>query len=193
MLPLIPYNGILRPAFMLVAIGLSFEVLKRNRDHAHYKRIIFAMGFVYMLFLLYATLLSRTVAKASTYRLEPMLSLRQAITIEGGIWSLLQGDFAALQLDDPKSLEAIAVNLLLMVPLGYLIPLMLDIRGKAVKGWQVLLAASLSSAMIEFIQLITRLGILDVDDWLFNTFGAAVGYAFYRRFLKKSSKTAHET
>lgn len=192
MLPLIPYNGILRPAIMLAGICLSVEALRRKKDYAYYKKLLFSTGFLYVLFLLYATFLSRTVAKTSTYRLEPMLSFRQAVSIEGGIWALLQGDLAAIQLDAPQSLEAIVVNLLLMVPLGYLIPLILDIHGKAVKGWQVVMAASLSSAMIEIIQLITRLGMLDVDDWLFNSVGAAVGYVFYVRFMKKRPKTAHK-
>lgn len=188
-----PYNGIMRPAIMLAAIYFSFEMLARKRNRPYYKRLLFFVGVLYVFFLFYATLLSRTVAKTSSYRLEPMLSLRKSLSIDGGIWSLLQGDFAAIHLDDPRSLEAIAVNLLLMVPLGYLIPLMLAVRGKAVKGWQVILAASLLSAMIEIIQLITRLGMLDVDDWLFNTVGAAFGYGLYMRFLKKSSKTVHKS
>lgn len=193
MLPLIPYNGIMRPAVMLVAICLSAEALRRKRNCAYYKRLLSAISFLYAFFLLYATLLSRTVAKSPIYRLEPMLSLRQAISVEGGIWSLLQGDFAAIQLNNPQSLEAIAVNLLLMVPIGYLLPSLLDVRGKEARWWQVLLAGSLLSVAIEVVQFVTHLGTLDVDDWLFNSVGAAVGYVFYVRFMKKSSKAAHKS
>ena len=193
MLPLIPYNGILRPVCMLVVICLSFEVLKRNRNLTYYKKLFSYISILYILFLLYATLLSRTVAKTSLYRLEPMLGLREAISIEGGIWPLLRGDFAAIQLNNPQSLEAIAVNLLLMVPLGYLLPLLFDVHGRAIKGRQVVLAGSLLSAMIEVVQFVTHLGTLDVDDWLFNTVGVAVGYWLYRCFLKKSSKAAHKS
>ena len=122
-----------------------------------------------------------------------MLGLREAISIEGGIWPLLRVDFAAIQLNNPQSLEAIAVNLLLMVPLGYLLPLLFGVHGRAIKGRQVVLAGSLLSAMIEVVQFVTHLGTLDVDDWLFNTVGVAVGYWLYRCFLKKSSKAAHKS
>ena len=39
------------------------------------------------------------------------------------------------------------------------------------RAWQAIAIASLLSALIEIAQLATRLGMLDVDDWLFKHHG----------------------
>ena len=57
-----------------------------------------------------------------------------------------------------------------------------------IKAWQAVLAGSLLSVIIEVVQLITRLGMLDVDDWVFNTLGTAIGYCLYWRFLAKKNR-----
>ena len=44
------------------------------------------------------------------------------------------------------------------------------------------------SALIEVVQLLTRLGMLDVDDWVFNTAGTVAGYLLYRLFFRLNQK-----
>ena len=188
MLPLFPYNGILRPAIMLAGTIAAFAVLKRMQKSVHYRKLLFAACLAYLLFLIYATFLSRSVAQTYSYRLELMGSARQAFSVKGGLWSLVRGDFSAIRLDDPQSLEGIAVNLLLMVPVGYLSPMVCSIRGKEIRAWQAILAGSMLSALVEVIQLITRLGMLDVDDWVFNTAGTAAGYLLYWLFFRLNQK-----
>lgn len=184
MLPLFPYNGILRPAITLTGTVVAFVVLKRMQKSVHYRKLFFAACTAYLLFLVYATFLSRSVAQTYSYRLELMGSARQAFSVKGGLWSLVRGDFSAIRLDDPQSLEGIAVNLLLIVPVGYLFPMVQSARGKETMAWQAILAGSMLSALVEVIQLITRLGMLDVDDWVFNSSSTAIGYILYRRFIK---------
>ncbi len=188
MLPLFPYNGILRPAIMLAGTIAGFAVLKRMQKSVHYRKLLFAACLAYLLFLIYATFLSRSVAQTYSYRLELMGSARQAFSVKGGFWSLVRGDFSAIRLDDPQSLEGIAVNLLLMVPVGHLFPMVQSARGKETRVWQAILAGSILSALVEVIQLITRLGMLDVDDWVFNTAGTAAGYLLYRLFFRQNQK-----
>ena len=130
MLPLFPYNGILRPTIMLAGTIAGFVILKRMQKSVHYRKLLFAACTAYLLFLIYATFLSRSVAQTYFYRLELMGSARQAFSVKGGLWSLIRGDFTAIRLDDPQSLEAIAVNLLLMVPEGYLFPMIQSARGR---------------------------------------------------------------
>lgn len=188
MLPLFPYNGLLRPAIMLVGMGLAFFVLCRTRQSPCSRKLLLFACLGYTYFLLYATFLSRNVAQTYSYRLELMGSARQAFSVKGGLWSLIRGDFFAIRLDDPQSLEAIAVNLLLMVPVGYLFPMVRLVRGKKTRAWQAILAGCALSALIEGLQLITRLGMLDVDDWVFNTLGTAMGYLLYWRFFRQIGK-----
>ena len=71
----------------------------------------------------------------------------------------------------PQALEGIVVNLLLTLPIGYLLPQLLPLT--AVRA--VLLGAGVSLC-IELIQLITRLGMFELDDLIYNTLGVALGY-----------------
>ena len=188
MLPLFPYNGLLRPALMLAGMGSAFFVLYRTRQRPYHRKLLFLACLGYVLFLLYATFLSRSVAQFYSYRLELMRSARNAFSVDGGLWSLVRGDFAAVRLDDSQSLEGILINLLRMVPVGYLLPMVIASHGKAAKGWQVILCGAVLSALIEVVQLITRLGMLDVDDWVFNTAGTVIGYFLFRLFFKQEGQ-----
>lgn len=190
MLPLFPYNGLLRPALMLVGMGMAFFVLCRTRRRHCFRKLLFAACLGYACFLLYATFLSRDVAQTYSYRLELMRSARSAFSIDGGLWPLIRGDFAAIRLDDPQSLEGILINLLLMAPVGYLLPMVRFARGKGTRAWQATLAGSILSATIEILQLITRLGMLDVDDWVFNTVGTAAGYFLYRKLFPRADRAS---
>ena len=127
---------------MLAGTIAGFVILKRMQKSVHYRKLLFAACTAYLLFLIYATFLSRSVAQTYSYRLELMGSARQAFSVKGGLWSLIRGDFTAIRLDDPQSLEAIAVNLLLMVPVGYLFPMIQSARGKETRAWQAILAGS---------------------------------------------------
>ena len=160
MLPSIPYNGALRPVLMLIGMAAPFMILQRMRVRPNYVRLLQASVGIYLLFLLYATLLSRTVGDEYSYRLEPLVTLRQAFAVEDGV-----------KLKNPQALEGIVVNLLLTLPIGYLLPQMLPLS--AVRA--VLLGAGVSLC-IELIQLITRLGMFELDDFIYNTLGAALGY-----------------
>ena len=182
MLPLFPYNGLLRPALMLVGMGLAFFTLYSTQQRLCHGKLLCLACLGYAFFLLYATFLSRSVAQFYSYRLKLMQSARNAFSVDGGVGSLIHGDFAAIRLDDLQSLEGILINLLLMAPLGYLFPMVIVAHGKAFRGWQVILCGAALSALIEGLQLITRLGMLDVDDWVFNVAGTAMGYLLYRYF-----------
>ena len=75
-----------------------------------------------------------------------------------------------------------------MVPVGYLFPMIQSAQGKETRAWQAILTGSVLSALVEVVQLITRLGMLDVDDWAFNTVGTAAGYLLYRLFFRLNRK-----
>lgn len=189
MLPLFPYNGMLRPVLMLVGMGLAFFTLYSTRQRPCHGKLLCLACLGYAFFLLYATFLSRSVAQFYSYRLKLMQSARNVFSVDGGVWSLIHGDFAAIRLDDPQSLEGILINLLLMVPVGYLFPMVIVAHGKAVRGWQVILCGAALSALIEGLQLTTRLGMLDVDDWVFNVAGTAMGDLLYRLFFKSGQRS----
>ncbi|WP_217183331.1 VanZ family protein [Streptomyces sp. AC495_CC817] len=80
--------------------------------------------------------------------------------------------------DDPSGL---ALNVLLFVPLGVLLPLL----ASRVTVWRVLAAGALTSLGIELVQLLADLAVglrrvADIDDLIANTAGALLGYAVFR-------------
>lgn len=156
----IPYNGALRPILMLIGIAAMFLLLQRRQKKSCYRKLLWAATGVYLFFLLYATLLSRTVGEEYSYRVEPLVTFRLAFTMDG-----------ALGLANPQMLEGIVVNLLLMMPLGYLLPQLFVLSGVRT----TLMGAGIS-LVLELIQLFTRLGMFEVDDILCNILGTTLGY-----------------
>lgn len=65
---------------------------------------------------------------------------------------------------------------MLFVPLGILIPM---VTTKCKTFWKTVLTAILLSTSIETIQLLTGLGIFELDDILGNTIGTMIGYGIY--------------
>ena len=67
----------------------------------------------------------------------------------------------------------LAGNILLFVPIGYFR-----------KFFPFLLTCVLAVTLVELLQLVTRLGSLDVDDLILNLFGMIVGYLCFIIFKK---------
>lgn len=83
------------------------------------------------------------------------------------------------------SLEAVITNLFGNVfafsPFGFMIPI-ISKRAKGVIA--AVFSTFLFSLLIETCQLITKVGVFDVDDLLLNTTGGLIGYLVYRIALK---------
>ena len=174
MLPLIPYNGFLRPLLTLFATGTTLALLRRTYRKSCFPTVLWAVCMGYIFLLLYATLLSRTPSDVRTYRLEPFASLKGALEMAEG---------TGLSLKAPQVLEGIFLNLCLCVPVGYLLPLALLRRGKRMCFWQVVCAGAAISAVIELTQFVIGLGMLELDDWLLNTMGTSLGYLLCRKLF----------
>ena len=80
----------------------------------------------------------------------------------------------------------ILLNIILFVPVGYLAPMSF----KKVDKWYKLLGIGFGFTFcIETLQLLTHRGWFDVDDLVLNTFGAMLGWAFYRKKLVENVDT----
>ena len=158
MLPPIPYNGVLRPTLMLIGMAAMFLLLQRTRGKPYYGRAAAGIGWHLSAILLYATLFSRTAREEYSYRVEPLIMLRQAFTVG---WD---------KAGKPAGTGGIVVNLLLTLPIGYLLAACsIDCRQGGASGAGV-------SLCIELIQLITPAGMFELDDLIYNTLGVALGY-----------------
>lgn len=170
MLPFFPYRGMLRPIIMVLAYTAGAFVLHAAKNKPWKRKVLLAEFAVYCFFVIYATFLSRSVAQTYSYRLQAFSSARAAFALDGNLWDMIRGDFSILHITSPQTLEGIIVNILLFIPMGYLLPQLTRL------SWlQTVLICAACSAAIEFGQLFSKLGMLDVDDFIFNTAGAMLG------------------
>lgn len=78
-------------------------------------------------------------------------------------------------------LGSVALNMLLFVPLGYLVP---GVVPSLRRRWKVVLLGITFSLLIETIQLVTRLGWFDASDLLHNTLGTLIGWIIFKKVLE---------
>ena len=77
-------------------------------------------------------------------------------------------------------------NILVFVPLGFLIPLLFEMKNKII---YIALYGFLTSLAIDFVQLFTAFNITDIDDIIFNTLGSIFGFIIYNLFYYIIKKT----
>lgn len=84
-------------------------------------------------------------------------------------------------LDNPEfvalSLWNIAGNLLMLFPLGVLLPCLFF---KLDRLWKVALVVTFTVVLIETCQFVFRVGVVDVDDLILNLSGAVIGYSLLK-------------
>ena len=111
----------------------------------------------YLFFFLIVTLFDRAPTLHPRYKLELFWSYKAAIA-------------------GNRSLRAeVLWNVLLFVPIGYLLSAILPRR----KKWLACLIGMMLTLAIEGTQLVTHLGMFEFDDLISNTAGAVIGYAGY--------------
>ncbi len=75
----------------------------------------------------------------------------------------------------------LAGNLVGFIPFGILLPVI----SRRMRSWKRILRAGFFLTLVmEFLQLVLKAGIFDVDDILLNTAGALIGYQIYWLYRK---------
>ena len=84
------------------------------------------------------------------------------------------------------SWESVILNLLMLVPLGYLVPICFQ----KIDYWiKMMFIGFMVSLLIETAQLIFHRGWFDVDDLFLNTLGALIGWCLFKRVIDRKEKT----
>lgn len=79
----------------------------------------------------------------------------------------------------------VIANILLFMPLGCLLPLLFE----DTRSWKkICIYGCLTSVIIEIAQIFTVLNVTDIDDVIFNTLGAVLGYGCYLIFIKLTDR-----
>jgi glycopeptide antibiotics resistance protein len=92
----------------------------------------------------------------------------------------------------PQDLKTSLLNILLLVPFGFGLPFITNLRMK-----KIVVTGVLFSIVIEFLQLVTgfmakiTFRIADINDVIFNTVGVAIGYILFVGFVRIYRHISH--
>jgi glycopeptide antibiotics resistance protein len=90
-------------------------------------------------------------------------------------------DWNSLSLHRPGTAIHLVGNVMAFIPLGMFIPILMG--NKLLSGANVFLSSLLLSLGYEVTQLLTGMGIFDVDDLMLNTLGGVIGYILFTMAL----------
>lgn len=175
---------VLATSAMIVIMVMLMPVLKRRISADTYRRFCAAAFAFYILLYLYTTLLSRTPAKTIQTEFEWFRACRRSFKLEDDIVGTIrrlftEGPTAGIHLVSTELLEGVLLNILLYVPMGYLLPMVFG-RLREKGFWYVLLIGFTVSLLTELTQLISRLGWFDMDDIMNNVAGTCMGMMIFR-------------
>ncbi len=148
---------ILCSIFLLYWFILYKRILKGTKDLPKKKLVLILISICYMS-LIVGIVFIRQGSSYHSVNLHLFSSYREA-------WNL----FSVYEWTN------LVLNILIFVPLGFLLPLWSD---KLRKLWKVMLISVSISVGIECIQYISDHGVFDIDDILNNSIGSLIGYGF---------------
>ena len=155
---------------LAAALAAASRALRKER------KLLYGMLPVYFLVVLYVTLFSRIPVEETRIGEPSLTKLRQYYgSLQETLSALLKNHWYVRDI-----FNGIVYNILLFIPLGYLL--------SCWRGWgygRVLPAAFLFSLCIESAQYAFRLGWFDGEDIVTNVSGAAIGTAVYRLTMKR--------
>ena len=160
---------------LLYFIGYYFiyKRIFRGNKYIDIKKAFIIKAFIaYILMVLFATLFGRFSDTLGGINFELFSSYKRAFSTSSiFLW------------------RDIALNILMFIPLGLLLPLLSKVFYKPY--FTLLLSFSLTLG-IEIVQLTTKIGAFDVDDIFNNFLGAVIGYCIIMAILSASSKNKHK-
>ncbi|MCF0132366.1 MAG: VanZ family protein [Blautia sp.] len=160
--PMIIYIALILFA-MLGVICISIYFIRNRETNNH---IFFVALFLYLCALFYFTLFRRSMAGSvsTMIKMDVFRNFKYA-------W--MTGDIRFLQHD--------ALNTLLFMPLGFLVPLLNPVK-RLGSGFATLTGIIISTG-IETVQLVARWGECDINDIISNSLGALLGCVLCKLFL----------
>lgn len=143
---------------------------RKKLSEKHFRWMLRVIVVVYAVGNLYVTLFSRLPGSGCAVELKPFMSIVRLFTnpveaageVTGFFAWFMQGSFP---------FAGIVLNILLYLPLGYL----LSVRFPALRNRIILLVGCLCSVATESVQFVLEMGYCEMDDVLYNTLGTATG------------------
>ncbi len=159
--------------FYLIGYYFIYRKLFNGKKSFNLKKSFIITIFISYIFLvLGATMLGRLQDTLGGINLELFSSYRKAIF-----------SFSIFAWRD------IILNIIMFIPLGFLLPLLNKIF---YKPYSTLLLSFCFTLGIEIVQLITKIGAFDLDDIFNNFLGAIIGYCVVMTILSATSENKHK-
>ncbi len=185
-------------AMAVLGGSLMLPVLSKllSNNNRMFRRVKILAFVLYVLIILYETLLFRDTLHDTRFRLSPLWSYRASLSL------YRDGQGFGLFIKNGNLLRQILLNILLFVPFGCLLPFAFPklaqtkrppsrarIIGKLKAfPWIAVLIGTAFSMAIEFTQLFFQIGLFELDDIFNNTIGCFLGVLLYQALIRKRVK-----
>ena len=144
--------------------------------------ILYSILGIYLLTVAYFVFLSRSATKDYQVHIALFSDLKNAIHIDFGFLGFIRTVFSEgfpvafshIRVEKAEDIAQVYMNIMLFVPMGYLLPYLFPWFRAKVKI-RPALACFVISFLIENLQLIFRRGFYDMDDLVSNTAGGIIG------------------
>lgn len=159
-------------ASILIVIWAIYRiiVLMKSKEKNILREIAINIFFIYFLIVIYLTICKMDMLQINLQNRVYINYIPFVETIK-----MFQDNFMGIG----NAIYNIMGNILLFVPLGFFIPLLFKNKNKIVN---IVLYGFCASLAIEIIQLSTAINVTDIDDIIFNTLGAVLGFFTYNIF-----------
>ena len=151
------------------------------------RRRLLIFGFLlYLLLFAWLVFFSRVSSGEYTVHIAPLENVKNAFSTPTGFSGWFKtlftegvgAAFSQISIVRPQDLSQFYMNMMLFVPMGYLLPYIFRwFRAKV--NTRPVLFCLLLSIVVENLQLITRRGLYDFDDIIANTLGGWIGQMLY--------------
>ena len=145
--------------FILIWLCITFFTLEAQQNKLPNKIILISIITIYITFVLYMTLLNRSMGNAIDYNLDLFWSYKDMLRVPGNYY-----------------FKEIVLNIALFVPFGFLLPMLFE-KLDSIK--LIVLLSFIFSLFIETSQLVFKVGLFELDDLFDNTLGAVIGYGIF--------------
>ena len=150
------------------------------------QRLLTLLLFFYCVIFAWLVFFSRSATMEYTVHVAPLEDLKNAFSTPTGFtgWFKtlftdgISAAFSQISLARPQDLLQFFLNMLLFIPMGYLLPYVFSWFRARVRIRPVL-CCLLISFLVENIQLISRRGMYDLDDLIANTLGGWIGQLLF--------------
>lgn len=157
------YPLVLAGVFLILVSSVLLRLLEQKKPKIHWLCHLLFWSYIGGAF--YFTVFARHINfEARSLRLTPFVAIQKAISFENG-----------LHISSFDSLYQVFLNIMLFVPLGFMLPHILQNENL----YQIVLLGFSLSLFIEVLQFVFGIGLAEMDDLIHNSFGTFVGCYLY--------------